>query len=1205
MLLKKLELFGFKSFASKTTLEFSSGITAVVGPNGCGKSNLSDAIKWVLGEQSPTQLRGYKMEDVIFNGTDKASPLNIAEVSLSLSNSDHLLPMEYEEIVITRRGFRSGESEYYINKTQVRLKDVLELFMGTGIGTIAYSLMDQGRIDLILSARPQDRRYVFEEASGITKYKARKKEALRKLEATQINLQRIDDIIKEVTRQINSIKRQVKMAEKYNLEFDKLKQKQIKLSCCDYLGYKERMDSLSLDTKSQKSKCEAISEKLEAQTKEIAQYREESDILDKQFIEMQEDRANLTTFLENNRNRITLNEIRMKEQHTRRNQLSEKLVEAENKKKVLRTDFEQNKKCIDEIENQKQSKGQLLDKKGIDFKKTQDAIQSLNRIIPEYKTDILDLTNQETKVKNELSKIYTDLEIYQARKRRLETELEELNNEKSNTGLKLKEISDNTEQIKKEIFTQEEVVQQKQSQIDKHKHKLNQLSQELNLKIETLQKKIVEIEMLEQFQKIYDGIFQPISSILETEIGLKLTGIYNTISNLIEINPTYERCIKNAFEDKLETLVVEDVEIVSKLLSYLKSVSERQIKILLLNQLKKLSGLNDRQHLDNHRFIQEKDFESEDVKPATEFVKVKEDKFFPIINFLLHDTYIVKDLEDGLELIKANPSGIKLVTLNGDLLTCEYIKIGTDKEKQKFRNFLSQKNLENMRSSTSTINFRIEEIKKQTQEEKSKMKDILSKDINKTKNLIASFEVKINEEKLEFDRLKSDESKIVDEILITEQELKEINEEIEGCISRQGEFKNKLNNLIGENNNICQKLSSAQNQIFENTKNRERFLIEKLKLQSELNTLSEKYLSKQNMQKIIEERLDEQSRLYEEILDQISQIEKNKLQLEEENLRLKKDIEDSDGRKTELVNKLEQQYQKRNLKLLNIQSKETILDGYQKEYLLFKDELNKFDIDVRELFFKMENIKENVKKDYKVSLEKVLKDTPVEQVRLSQEEKEKELFEIEKIRKTLDSMGAINLLAIEEHKELNERFEFLNKQRKDLEDSKLALHKAIQKINRTTKELFMDTFQKVQKEFHNYFRLIFGGGRASLNLIDESDALESGIDIIAQPPDKRLQGISLLSGGEKTLCAVALLFALFKVKPSPFCILDEIDASLDDANVARFNQLLKEFTRESQFIIITHNKKTISMSDVMYGVTMEESGISKIVSVRFAESKAI
>ncbi len=1087
MYFKRLEMFGFKSFADKTILNFEPGITAVVGPNGCGKSNIFDAVRWVLGEQSVKELRGSAMEDVIFNGTDSKQGLGFAEVHLVFSNESKILPIEYNEVTVTRRLFRSGESEYLLNKTVVRLKDILELFMGTGVGAEAYSLVQQGKVDLVVSARPEDRRIILDEASGITKYKSRKREALNKLKETENNLIRINDIILEVKRQIGSIERQASKARRYKEEFEKLKTLETQLARQRLLAFVDKKNEMIRFLQELKDRQIKLKEELDelnnivtyesSLLSELEQKMDESNTEEMKLASTLEINARQIEFNEERLENLALNETRLNQQKTtiieRCRQQQEKIQELNQGLTALNTMMERN---LSLIEQKKQELGQIV--QAIELDKTS------------IKTDeekILTLTSHQVRLKNELSENMKDFQGALAKKRRLELENVKVAGEKEEIDGKLRDIC-------AEIT----ITTKKNEELKREKEAKSGALSELNLELKNIDQELVESEK----KKV---IFLSQKAFTE-ELRVQYQDIPDPIVNgrLITSVPPLEN--QSGIIGKVKEFHPFDLEKYPSLKESATFGPESKLYEIICEA--KFIELDPQQFVSKIEVLDQK-IQDLNVSRGSLCQKISE-------------------AEQGLELISKA--------------------------------------------------FQIEE-----------------------KN-ISIFEAQKND-------ILENSSKLLGELEIVNVELEEVQKSLAIFKVEEDELISQLNNINQETQLSQTNIKDRQISINRKSQQKEEVAVAIAQSEIELQSVKDKEQSLQDNLRLFTESLEDGWEEIKRIDEENSQYALKRQKIEDEIAALKDQIERDQEQQKSLKDTLRAFENQRNdvtQRLNSIRGNMIVTEG---ELAEIKNQEHQQQMKEQELLFSEREIKDRLAQVYKLNLDELLVSPEPSQEPVADagefNSEENLLIEIERLKKRCESFGSVNLVAIEEFEELRQRFEFLTKQQSDLLTSKESIHQTISKINRTTRQMFMDTFMKVSEEFRIYFRALFGGGEAQLVLLDPENVLESGIEIIARPPGKKLQNIGLLSGGEKTLTAIALIFGVFKVRPSPFCVLDEIDAALDESNVGRFAQLLKEFAKIAQFIVITHNKKTIAYSDIMYGITMQETGVSKIVSVKFREEKKV
>jgi len=1060
MYFKKLELVGFKSFFDKTTLNFEPGITAIVGPNGCGKSNIFDGIRWVLGEQSIKALRGLEMQDVIFNGTDLKEPLGMAEVSLTFDNDKRFLSVDHNEVVITRRVFRSGESEYLLNKTRVRLKDIMDMLMGTGIGAENYSLVEQGKIDLVLSSRPEDRRLIFDEAAGITKYKVQKKEALRRLGETEQNLLRVNDIILEVKRQIGSLERQANKARRYKEIFEELKQKEISLAFFEKGGLITQKDNIISQLKELEVAQEGLLNIIQEHESKVSTHRTDLKAMEDNIMVLKNEILNLNSHALGNEERINFNQEKTSELDANQKYLQAQ-IEQTKKRLVLDEEKLNNFKIeYDNITKNIEAKKLLLKEKESQLSSLVSSIKASLENIAKTKRNILELATKLTQANNQIADLTAKQQIYLARKKRLEIE-------KSKVGEEKAQVKSNSDNL---------VIELKD---------LERIFQDLSIKINNTRYK-------------------------QEQENLSLNNINADINNL----------------EKEKLTLLSHKEFLERLKTKYEDISESMNAVVYLDKspLDKVTGL---------------------------VIKVIGNK--PV-------------LESGK------------FKLTGE---AKPIDLGAQKIIEKLEKI--EQNLNALGNTKKASLERIEE---------------LNKTIHNLQEDSRNQEIALSNRRTSHNTILEQLNKINDEEEVIAIELSDVGTELTTSEEKLTGLQFQYSGFDKEDKGYEDLILNEQNKIDLNHKSKEEVLVLITQTKTELEGLSKRLDSDQATLKILEDtyQQDKESLANLQSQEKENDAKGENLVLEIKNLKTK--IEqahlDIDGF-NESLKETEDKYKEISVGVSDAMEK---MESDRRQLDTLKDKLYELQMQDKDVDFKITSIKDRILQAYKIDLD-ISCDMP--------QETDKSILslDIKRLKERLDACGTVNLVAIEEYDELKKRYDFLTQQQNDLVTAKESVHEAILKINRTTKKMFLETFEKVSQEFRNYFKLLFNGGDAQIFLIDEQDPLESGIEIICRPPGKKLQNVLLLSGGEKSLSAIALIFAILKVKPSPFCVLDEIDASLDEANVDRFSRMFQEFVKDSQFIVITHNKRTIANADVMYGITMQESGVSKIVSVKFAENRTI
>lgn len=1091
MYFKKLEIFGFKSFAEKTVLNFEPGITAVVGPNGCGKSNIFDAIRWVLGEQSVKELRGSSMEDVIFNGTASKPALGFAEVSLTFVNDSRMLNIEYDEVTITRRLFRSGESEYLLNKTVVRLKDIQELLMGTGIGAEAYSLVQQGKVDLVVSARPEDRRMIFDEASGITKYKAKKREALHKLKDTENNLLRINDITVEVKRQIASIERQANKARKYKAEFEQLRNMEVKLAKYQIGSFGECKDKIHARIETMRAKEAQFNQELEELSNLLTNEINYLGELEQKINEVRSEAIKLDGQIDLNNRQIGFNHERVETLNRNEQKLTAQKDELIERCRQQQEKIEGLKRVVSVIEETLQYNEQRLNEKRENLKRLEKTIAEAREKILEHEEKMFTLISNQASVRNELTDIMKETQGGLARKRRLEVENEKVLCEKNEIDQKL-EMVDGQMNNAQEIIASLKTEQTSRLQLaEESKMRLSQLDGQINqLENKSLSLKSQK-EFIEKLHAQYQDIPDPVVE-----------------GRIITQTPPLEHHTG------------------------------------ILGKVKEVSIIN-----------------------ADDFGQLKQRIGEPQARQLYE-------------------------------IVCETKFIELDPQQ-------ISKRIEEIGFEISALVFQKENLEQKLREQRASLEEI-------------DQEIRNQEKKLSV--LESQKEDVLTEVVKLSEELALVSSEIREVTEALIRFHKKEEELNYCLDTVSQDIGWCQNDIKEKqvsiavqSQEKEEILVTIAQLETEIESSKDKSKSEREHQALFAQELDKSLEEIKRIDDEVAEQAHKREDYGQETAALQAAIEQIQINQGSLQSTLtDYETQKEDL-AQRINSSRAQMASIEQEVDQIKQELHDQELENQKLGFNAQDIKNRLFQTYKIDFDQAIaqeQNLPAQEGSEAQPPSDgymslEELTgELESLRKRCEAFGAVNLVAIEEYEEMKERFEFLTKQQSDLLEAKSQLMSTINKINRSTRQMFMRTFEKVSAEFRIYFRTLFGGGEANLVLLDPENVLESGIEIVAKPPGKKLQNISLLSGGEKTLTAIALIFGVFKVNPSPFCVLDEIDAALDESNVGRFSYLLKEFAKIAQFIVITHNKKTIADSDVMYGITMPEAGVSRIVSVKFSDDKA-
>ncbi len=1179
MYLKRLELQGFKSFADKTILELRPGITTVIGPNGSGKSNISDAIRWVLGEQSMKSLRGTKSLDIIFAGTQNRKSLGFAEASLVFDNSDGALPIEFTEVTVTRKIYRSGETGYYINKTPCRLKDVLELFMDTGIGKDGYSIIGQGKIDEILSNKSEDRRHIFEEAAGIVKYRSRKEEAEKKLEHTKLNLLRINDIISEIEGNLGPLQTQSEKAKKYLNLREELKNIEVGLFVYNIEKYKENLQQIVQDIDVMQSQCndeegklervKILKEELKSSIDEITEQIENMSNLG---FESQKEIEQLNSDINVARTRITNNN----ENNVR---FTDEIQEQNEKIQELKQELEQKEAKKDNLKQNKEKFEKELNEKQEELAKITEKLSAKELEIEGYKQTVEQNTDKKYELQSEINAQEINFQNYEKRQNQIKQEIQTTISELDNTRMNKEEISkgfyESENKKNKAQKSLEEVAKQKQEANQKIKlfeSNINILSSDMRIK-ESRLKFLIETE------KEKEGYIKSVKSLLKDCENIKDLGkgMHGVLANIIEVPDELETAIEMCLGASLQNIVTDTEEDAKKLVEHLRKNNLGRASFLPIASVK------------GKKLEKIKGNESGVIGIASDLVKFNK-KYEQIILNLLGRTVIVDNMDTAIKVAKQNGYTFRIVTKDGDLINPSGAITGGSVAKKTVNILGRGKEIEKLEKEIKNIKAKIQKLEEEKEEYEQSIEGILE--------LSANLEKELQE---------------IDITYATEkQKMISIDENIQKLQNRLNKLKEEQKNL----ENLKQEAIEQKEKIQEETQkitNQNEELSKLISEFAELNKDDQKYIDDLNFDitnlKISVSSFDESESSIQEIQERINQELNNaKASIENKNNQIeqiKVDNENLEKSIQETLNKIEEIKQKVNNSSSEIEKMKQ--ERTQKSEKLSKQEdeiTSKFKIieDLKSQLVKLDVKKTKVEEDINTIINKMWEEyelTPnnvegyakPENVALTQKR-------VNNIRTEIRDLGSVNVDSIEEYKNLKDRYDFMSEQRLDLENTMSKLRKVITDMTQIMKEQFREKFKIINKNFGEVFAELFGGGKASLNLEDEENILECGIEITVQPPGKKLQNMMLLSGGEKAFTAIALLFAILKINPAPFCVLDEIEAALDDVNVFRYADYLKKFTEHTQFLVITHRKGTMEAADTVYGVTMEESGISKLLSMK-------
>ncbi len=1191
MYLSKIEIFGFKSFANKTVINLNKGITGIVGPNGCGKTNIVDALRWSLGEQKSSTLRSDKMENVIFNGTRSKKPMGMAEVSLTLVNDKGILPTEYSEVTITRRIFRSGESEYLLNKNICRLKDITNLFMDTGMGTNAYSVIELKMVETILSNKAEERRRMFEEAAGVNKYKLRRRLALKKLDDVKSDLTRVNDIVSEVEKTVRSLERQAKKADKYNQIQSVLREKELDLAEREWALYTSKKNSAQEKIQSLNERKTVVDSEIRRIETELVKFRSQLDEIEKRLrnkryeIKLQNDK------IHDSQKVISVSEERLNSFESNLLRYHEELEDFRQQKENASEQINLNGDKVSQFGSEIQSKKDELQNFQNTISEKKSKLDEQRGILRSKSDEVLNKFRNLTTKENQLNNLQDSRSAIDDSIKKLNEKIQTVTNNIAKTVGFIEELQNEKEIVDKKLAESEKEYSDKQAhkeQLEKELTSLRSNEAEIKSNIHVLRDKI---DFINTLITNLEGISQGSKVLLESE------GWTDSDKQIFaDVGTTDEKfkyALEAALKPVLNNLLIDSTRDLQSAVEYLKKneLGKASFFILqngqheekgLLAKLRRFSTNRKKKKL-----VKEEGFVDWAHNPVE-----ADEKWRPYFENVLNKYAIVSTLDQAIELNKKYPR-FSFTTLEGDLVHSEGIITAGSLPKLDDSIFGRKQMLEDLKDEFPKHEEQLREIQSQIEHKEAEISSINLKTISEKGKLL------VNEI-----------SNIEKQISQLEFENKKASEEIDNSQEEIREFVEKSNRLDNEINELNKKLEEKR----EEKSKEEQELSE---LESEVATLDHDYrssLDQQNSLRVELERLRGQKDNAENSLqtaqDNLENAETSitkrendieetseEIELVKENIAEKKDelVEVESARESLVSEEREIESELNGVKSESVEL-ESGLSELRKEREEISDVVHESDLQVSEIKLRMEQLLENIQEDYSIEIELKEYDD------LDSFDFKERRSEVHDLKGKIKSLGPINLYAYSEYEEEKERLDFLHKQREDLIESEKDLVSSIKEINQTAQDLFAETFEEIRNSFQKIFRTLFDpGDEADLVIEEDVDPLEAKIEIIAKPKGKRPTSIELLSGGEKTLTATALLFAIYLVKPSPFCVLDEVDAPLDDANIDRFTHLIKEFSSNTQFIIVTHNKRTMEAAKNMYGVTMQEEGISKLVGVQFQE----
>ncbi len=1182
MYLKSIEVQGFKSFANKIVFEFHNGITGIVGPNGSGKSNVGDAVRWVLGEQSAKQLRGGNMQDVIFSGTETRKPLGFASVAITLDNSDHKLDIEYEEVTVTRRLYRSGESEYLLNGTSCRLKDINELFYDTGIGKEGYSIIGQGQIDKILSGKPEERRELFDEAAGIVKFKRRKATALKKLDEEQQNLVRVTDILSEFTRQLGPLERQSETARIYLKKKEELKILDVNMYLAESAHIREQLKETE--------------EKYRISQGELQQTQAQFDQTKAEYERLEKELEELDTKIQEARTQAGENALKKQQLENSVELLKEQIRAAqqnhqhyEERMQAIRQDLERRQQEAQGHEQEQEALKENLGEAAVRKKEAEEklailhqSIEETSQIIEDGKSEIIEILNQRASTKGKMQRYDAMLEQIGIRKAALSQRVLKLKSDESQQ----QEIIQGHQEKYKEISVQMDGIQMEYRKVEREVTSLRSQMEEQNKKLEQGQtayhREASRLESLRNIAERYEGYGNSIRRVMEQRD--RQPGIHGVVADLIKVEKAYEVAVETALGGSIQNIVTDNEQTAKGMIEYLKKNRYGRATFLPLTNMR------------NSNFQSPAALKEQGVIGLADTLVTAESTYRTLLSQLLGRTLVVDTIDHAIAIARKYRHTLRIVTLEGESLSP-----GGSMTGGAFRNSSNllgrRREIEELEGKVGALKEELQKIQKvilDKRERRNALRDELTEMTRQLQQLqigqntekvgITQAEARIREVRTGYGQLKAEGREIENQIAEIKGSSSSIREEMEQSTTREQEQEA----LVNSHQEILEQLQEKE-----------------AAYSQELNQIQLDYASLEQKVSFAGENLSrihqEEATMREELQQMQEALEaggKEKEEKEQGILTIQQTIQEAERIREEDETQMQ-----------NYLAKKEELSSQHKTFFSRRDELSAHISRMDKECFRLNSQKEKLEERQENQINYLWEEYEVTpgQANTYRMEEMPERGEIRQqiaeLKDAIRKLGNVNVNAIEEYKEIMERHTFLNAQHTDLVEAAETLKGIIAELDEGMRKQFTEKFQEIRQEFDKVFKQLFGGGKGTLELMEDEDVLEAGIKIISQPPGKKLQNMMQLSGGEKALTAIALLFAIQNLKPSPFCLLDEIEAALDDSNVTRFAQYLHKLTKNTQFIVITHRRGTMNAADRLYGITMQEKGVSTLVSVNLIENQ--
>lgn len=1184
MFLKSLELEGFKSFVDTTQLHFNDGFTAIVGPNGCGKSNVSDAIRWVIGEQSSKSLRGTRTTDLIFNGSGSRKPVNRVEISLTLTKVPNRIrianiPNLSEEVKITRCYHRSGESEFYINQVPCRLKDITDFLLDIGISPKVLTVIEQGHIQDIITSKPEDRRILIEEAAGILKFKHRRNEAIRKLEASSQNLERISDIVQELRRRAESLKRQAAKAERYKEYQAEIKDLSLKLFSVKIRHYQSELEEIETAYSAQTERKSGQAARFSQLENQVTELNIEIDELASNLNEKKERVQQLSTRISKDEHGIELKQSQIAEAERETQAAGDEILRMNAEIKGLLSEAEAQRLELGNVSNQINKQEEILTQGVEEQTQVKAAQQELESKVRLEEEKVLSIYHRISQKKNEITALETRKQFLESRSEQLKREHEEtLTQAKESKESLAKEETEHQKNLQEYAELKEQKVDLNR-EIDELQEQLQGKTDAFTALRETFLKQSSLLSSLEELRGKFEGFHESVKSLMSDNTnGNRLAGLKEVLVDVLKAPAEYEAAVEAVLGEKLQSIIVTSYSDTVEAIDYLKDHQAGRGSFIPL-QAKAAS--HPAIHLNGNPAVMGK---------VLDVIECKEE-YRAIIELLLGNVVMVKDLDTALKMhADAGFQGVT-VTQNGEVVDCQGLVTGGSAQKNASGLLARNREIETLKASVDDLRGQVESAQNGIDQLKNRVAEKKA-DLDRVEKSVHEKEITNSGRQKDLEQLQKDVARLEQKDSALEYEKTHAARELLELTDQHNKLQEET---AREENDKTELEAQAVNSRREVQQNREELELKSAQISAVKVRIASLIGKRENTLTEIK-RLDLQQENHRHRIQKLEDTEKNNsgriIEMQAEVEALEKQILQQAREKDSLSEELVHEEETLTEQEESLDQMEKEAKNLSREIQELTESISKVELKRSELKIQTTHLEEKAYDDFNATRDEMMRAYD-ESIDVTEVEER-----VGDLKGKVAKMGEVNLAALSDYQETHERYTFLNRQQEDLLESINMLHNTIEKINRTTKQRFMDTFALVNDNFQETFARLFQGGKARLSLTDEANPLESGIEITANPLGKNMQNLSLMSGGEKSMTAIALIFAVFKVRPSPFCLLDEVDAPLDEANVIRFQEMLKEMSLNTQFILITHNQKTMSFANVLYGITMEEGGVSKAVSVR-------